>query len=118
MRSKHLIIGAGVLALAAGGAGVAGAVTGGGEAEESGTTGPAAERATSAALRVTKGGTATAAERDGEKGAAWEVEVTRPDGKTVDVRLDERYRLVVVDGDGEEDDVGEKGEGGDQNEGR
>lgn len=115
MRSKYLIIGGGVLALAAGGAGVAGAVTGGavnggGEAEVS-AKGPAADRATAAALRITKGGTANAVERDGEKGATWEVEVTRPDGKTVDVRLDERYRLVAVDHDSEKGDGGEKGEG-------
>ncbi|MGI8594258.1 MAG: PepSY domain-containing protein [Solirubrobacteraceae bacterium] len=118
MRRKYLIIGAGVLALAAGGAGAAGAVTGGGEADESSATGPAADRATAAALRITKGGNANAVERDGEKGATWEVEVTRPDGKTVDVRLDERYGLVVVDGDSEAGDSGEKGEGADQNEAR
>jgi len=123
MRRKYLMIGAGALALAAGGAGVAGAVTGGGEAEVS-ATGPGADRATAAALRITKGGTANAVERDGEKGATWEVEVTRPDGKTVDVRLDERYRLVVVDDDSEasdgaeKGDAGEKGEGPEQNDGR
>jgi len=111
MRRKYLIIGAGVLALAAGGAGVAGAVTGGGEADEGSATGPGADRATAAALQITKGGTANSVERDGEKGATWEVEVTRPDGKTVDVRLDERYQLVVVDGDSEKSDAGEKGDG-------
>ena len=116
MRRKYLMIGAGALALAAGGAGVAGAVTGGGEAEVS-ATGPGADRATAAALRITKGGTANAVERDGEKGATWEVEVTRPDGKTVDVRLDERYRLVVVDDDREASDGAEKGEAGDKREG-
>ena len=42
--------------------------------------------ATDAALRATGGGTANAVERDGER-RRWEVEVTKPDGQTVDVRL-------------------------------
>jgi hypothetical protein len=41
-------------------------------------------------------------ERDGENGATWEVEVTKPNGKTVDVRLDENYQVVVIEGDGED----------------
>lgn len=32
----------------------------------------------------------------------WEVEVTKPNGKTVDVRLDKDYGRVVVEGDSEE----------------
>ena len=102
MRRKYLVIGAGALALAAGGAGVAGAVSGGDS--EGGATGPGADKATAAALRITGGGRANAVERDSEKGATWEVEVTRPDGRTVDVRLDARYRLVAVDGDREDAD--------------
>ncbi|MGI8434057.1 MAG: PepSY domain-containing protein [Nocardioidaceae bacterium] len=58
-----------------------------------------AELATTAALHLTDGGTANSVERDGENGATWEVEVTRPDGVTVDVRLDESYRLVVIESD-------------------
>ena len=38
---------------------------------------------------------------DGENGATYEVEVTRPDGATVDVRLDGDFRTVVVEGDTE-----------------
>ena len=41
-------------------------------------------------------------ERDSENGATWEVEVTKPDGATVDVRLDERYDLVVIEADRED----------------
>jgi hypothetical protein len=41
-------------------------------------------------------------ERDSENGATWEVEVTTEQGRTVDVRLDERYRLVVIEGDSED----------------
>lgn len=40
-------------------------------------------------------------ERDGEKGATYEVEVTKPDGSQVDVRLDERFHVVAVDSDHE-----------------
>jgi hypothetical protein len=66
---------------------------------EGGLTGPAADRATEAALKATGGGTANSVERDGENGATWEVEVTKTDGTTVDVRLDSDYRLVVIEGD-------------------
>ncbi len=41
-------------------------------------------------------------ERDGEKGATYEVEVTKPDGSQVDVRLDERFHVVAVDSDHED----------------
>ena len=60
-----------------------------------------ADRATAAALRLTHGGTANSVERDSENGATWEVEVTRTDGTTVDVRLDENFREVVIEGDSE-----------------
>jgi hypothetical protein len=92
-----------VAALGAGGAAIAQA--GGGEEAENSVTGPRAEQARAAALRITNGGTANSVERDSENGATWEVEVTRPDGKTVDVRLDQRYKLVVVEGDSESPDT-------------
>ena len=60
-----------------------------------------AEDATRAALAATGGGTANSVERDRENGATWEVEVTQPDGATVDVRLDEAYAVVVIEGDSE-----------------
>ena len=66
-------------------------------------TGPQAERARAAALRIT-GGTANAVERDSEGGGTWEVEVTRKDGSTVDVRLDKSFKLVGIDGDSEAND--------------
>jgi hypothetical protein len=101
---KYLIIGGSVLAVAAGGTGAAfatGAV-GGGDDGDSSLTGPVADKATAAALRITGGGTANAVERDSEDGATYEVEVTKPDGNTVDVRLDENYNLAVVEGDNED----------------
>jgi uncharacterized membrane protein YkoI len=66
--------------------------------------GPQAEHAKAAALRITGGGRANSVERDSENGATYEVEVTRKDGSTVDVRLDGSYRLVVIEGDSETDD--------------
>jgi uncharacterized membrane protein YkoI len=64
-------------------------------------TGSQAARATAAALAATEGGTANSVERDSENGATWEVEVTKPDGTTVDVRLDQTYQVVVIERDGE-----------------
>lgn len=64
-------------------------------------TGSQADAATAAALKATGGGTANAVERDNENGATWEVEVTKTDGNTVDVRLDENYAVVVIEGDSE-----------------
>jgi len=105
MKRKYLILGGAALTLAAGGVGAATAIGGGEESEQS-ATGAGAERATAAALAIT-GGTANSVERDSENGATWEVEVTKPDGKTVDVRLDERYGLVVIEGDSETPDDSE-----------
>jgi hypothetical protein len=77
MTKRYAIVGGSVLAIAAGG-GVA-------------------------AIAV-DGGTANAVERDSENGATWEVEVTKPDGQTVDVRLNQNYELVVIEGDTESPD--------------
>ena len=98
---KRTVIGASIggvaAALALGGA----AIGSSSEDSEGTVTGPQADRATAAALAATNGGTANSVERDGENGATWEVEVTRTDGTTVDVRLDESYRVVVIEADGE-----------------
>ncbi len=59
------------------------------------------QTATEAALEATRGGTANSVETDDENGATYEVEVTKPDGQTVDVRLDEQFEVVVIEGDGE-----------------
>ena len=106
-RSKIIAAGAIILVLAAGGAGIA--IAGGGGEEDPGenVTGADAKQATAAALEITHGGTANSVELDDENGATWEVEVTKPDGATVDVRLDENYDLVVVEGDSEDGAEGE-----------
>jgi hypothetical protein len=96
---KYAIVGGSVLAIAAGGTGAA-LATGSGD-DEGTASGPGADQATAAALSITHGGTANAVERDSENGATWEVEVTKTDGNTVDVRLDQNYKLVVVEGDSE-----------------
>jgi hypothetical protein len=83
---------------AAGLAGGAVAVAGGSDQEGS-VTGADADRAVAAALVATHGGTANSVERDSENGAVWEVEVTQPDGSTVDVRLDGNLHVVVAEPD-------------------
>ena len=100
---KKLVIG-GVVAIAvAAGTGVGVAVAGSDDGDAA-ATGPGADKATAAALALFPGGKANSVERDSENGATWEVEVTRADGGTVDVRLDDAYGLVVVEGDDENGD--------------
>lgn len=104
MRKRNVaLIGFGVLIAMAGGA----IAFAGGSDSEGGITGPQADRAIRAALAATGGGTANAVERDSENGATWEVEVSTPEGSTVDVRLDDQYRLVVIEGDRESADDGD-----------
>lgn len=95
---KALITTAAVVAVATGGASVAIA---GGDDGEGQAAGAGADKAKAAALKLIPGGTANAVERDGEKGATWEVEVRKPDGSTVDVRLDASYDKVAIDDDTE-----------------
>jgi uncharacterized membrane protein YkoI len=49
-------------------------------------------------------GTVTEVERSDDGNQAFEVEVTREDGTTVDVELDESFAVVTVDEDGTDDD--------------
>jgi hypothetical protein len=108
MRGKAARIGAGlgaVLVLALGGAAMARATGVVGDDEGGSLSAAEVKQASAAALAATGGGTVNATERDGEDGATFEVEVTQTDGKTVDVRLDDVYRVVVIEGD-----VGNAGE--------
>jgi uncharacterized membrane protein YkoI len=118
---KILLAVAALAALALGGAALADATSGGndsatqeqtdtsdrgdrGEHSDAGDHGlPAdlAARARAAAAQAT-GGQPGATERDGENGATYEVEVTRPDGSQADVRLDEQFEVVVVEDDSED----------------
>lgn len=97
------------IAVGAAGLGVAAAVSiggvaaaGGGDDGEGHVDSAQADAAKAAALKATGGGRANSVERDSENGATWEVEVTRTDGTTVDVRLDENYAVVVIEGDTED----------------
>ncbi|MDR7254786.1 putative membrane protein YkoI [Nocardioides sp. BE266] len=104
MRKRIWIAGAALGVVAAGAAGGV-AVAGNG-----GDDGPAshdytqeqADAATKAALEATGGGTANSVETDNENGATYEVEVTKTDGTTVDVRLDDSYQVVVIEADSED----------------
>jgi hypothetical protein len=98
--SRLVIVGGSVLVLAAGGAGAAVAIGSGDD--EGGATGPGADQAKAAALKLYPGGHANSVERDSENGATWEIEVGKADGGTVDVRLDQNYQLVVAEADGED----------------
>jgi hypothetical protein len=110
MRKRLALIAGGAVtaAVIAIGAGVA--VAAGGGDDGGSVTGPQADQAIAAALDATGGGRANAVERDSEDGATWEVEVTKPDGKTVDVRLDGNYKVVVIEGDSEANDTDDGGE--------
>jgi uncharacterized membrane protein YkoI len=103
MKRKFIIIPA-VAALALGGTALAGAATEGDQEGDDGgaLSGATLDRASQAALHATGGGRVNETERDGENGATFEVEVKKPDGSQVDVRLDEHFKVVVIEGDHED----------------
>jgi hypothetical protein len=98
-RMRRRTVGLGAAGALTAAVAVGGVAVAAGDDGDVSVTGRQADAATRAALQVTHGGTANAVERDGEDGATWEVEITEPDGDTVDVRLDEHYRVVVIEGD-------------------
>jgi uncharacterized membrane protein YkoI len=92
---------AAVAALAIGGVGIAQAVSGDSEAP---VTGAAAEQAGAAALDAAGGGTVLEIEhQDGDGNGAYEVEVRRTDGSTVEIQLDAQFKQV---GTASDDDSG------------
>jgi uncharacterized membrane protein YkoI len=102
MRKRYVIAAAGtglVIAGAAGGVAVAGNGDDGSISHE--YTQEQADAAKQAALEATGGGTVNSVESDDENGATYEVEVAKTDGDVVDVRLDENYAVVVIEGDDE-----------------
>jgi uncharacterized membrane protein YkoI len=105
MRSRALQIGAGIAALAALAGGGAAWATGATGDDDQPLTGSALERATSAALAHTGGGTVVETEA-GDDGAAYGVEVRLADGRVVEVALDESFTVVgsAADEDGATDD--------------
>jgi uncharacterized membrane protein YkoI len=107
---KVLITVVALAALALGGSAIAGAASGAGDASNT-ITGSAEARAEKAALDATGGGKVNQTELDNENGATYEVEVARTDGSTVDVRLDDNFKVVVVEADSEAGDSGDRGAG-------
>jgi uncharacterized membrane protein YkoI len=102
MRRGLILIAAGIAALAAlalGGAAIANATQGDDGAQLTGAT---LQWASAAALKATGGGKVNETEYDSEDGATYELEVTKTDGSTVDVRLDAAFKVVAVEGDGAE----------------
>lgn len=98
MKKRMMTIAGATAIVALGLSGGAVALANGGDSDAN-VTGPNADRAVEAALVETGGGTANSVELDNEDGATWEVEVTRTDGTTVDVRLDDAFRIVKVESD-------------------
>ena len=96
-RKRILITGA---VLVAAGAGGAVALAGSGDDERA--TGPEAEAAAAAAVKIAGGGRAEGVERDAEGRRVWEVEVTRPDGTTLEVDLDAALKQVAGERDDDE----------------
>jgi uncharacterized membrane protein YkoI len=83
--------------------GAAAAAAGGGDGDQE-LTGATRDRAVAAALAATGGGTVTETEA-GDDGAAYGVEVRLPDGRQVEVNLDQSFKVVRQEPD--EDRPGE-----------
>jgi uncharacterized membrane protein YkoI len=88
-----LIAGVAIAALAVGGAAIAGATGGGDDGDGKPITGHDLARASAVALAQTGGGKVTGSEVGDEEGA-YEVEVTKADGKQVDVHLDRSFHVI------------------------
>lgn len=102
-RTRILLIGAAIIALAA--IPAIALATGGGDPNEVDVpiTGPALEEASEAAIAHLGGGTVTDTEV-GDEDSYYEVEVTMDDGRQVDVQLDESFVVVGTEDDGSGDD--------------
>ena len=104
-RKRKTLIGGG-LAAAVALAAVGGiAATENGDDHEDPITGDALEKASAAALAYTGGGRVTDTEQ-GDEESFYEVEVTLPDGRQVDVQLDKNFKVVSSEDEdeGEDDD--------------
>jgi hypothetical protein len=102
-RTTSLVaVAAGLTALGGGGVAIA---AGSGTDPERPISGSTIERARAVALHTVGGGRVTATEAGGEEGA-YEVEVARRDGSTVDIHLDARLAVIDVSPDGRADPQG------------
>jgi uncharacterized membrane protein YkoI len=101
-KSKGILIAVvAIAALAVGGAAIAGAAGGGDDGSGKPITGPDLDRASAIALQQTGGGKVTGSEVGDEEGY-YEVEVTRADGKQVDVHLDRSFHVLASKPDRED----------------
>lgn len=115
-KRNKIVAGVAAVAVAAGGTGVALA---GGSSDDDGDrgdseapiTGSALEQAKAAALESTGEGQVTETEV-GDEESYYEVEVTRDDGRQVDVQLDQNFNVVAT-----EDEVGAEDEAQGEDEG-
>jgi hypothetical protein len=107
LKSKPWLIAVAVLALAVAGGGAGIAVALGGGDDDQPLTGTTLEKASQAALDHTGGGTVVESEA-GDDGAAYGVEVRLDDGSTVEVNLDESFKVIgqEADDDGANDEDG------------
>ena len=96
MSRKLLVIVAIALVVAAVSGGIA--IAAGVGDDDNPLTGASLQKATAAALAHTGGGTVVESEV-GDDGAAYDVEVRRPDGKIVEVELDSSYGVIGSDTD-------------------
>lgn len=110
-RKRWILVAAAGGVLAAGGIGGATAFAAAGDGD-SPITGDARTKAEAAALTHTGGGAVTETEA-GDEESAYEVEVTLPGGRQVDVQLDENFAVV---GSSADDDASE-GSGDDGSDG-
>ena len=106
MSKKRKVIAAAMAAVVVGAIGTGVAVATGGDEKALG--GRAYDRATTAALDHVGEGTVTETEA-GDGGAAYEVEIRRPDGTQVEVQLNRNFEVVGSEND--DDGPNEKGEG-------
>ncbi len=104
-RKQTIVTGTAALALTGlAGGGVAWATAGDDAGER--VTGAAADRAAAAAVTHVGAGTLEGVERGDDGRSAWEVEITRPDGSTVEVQLDASFGVLGAgsdDADGDSD---------------
>ena len=105
MKRKIAIIAALVIAVGAVSAGFAIA---GGSGDDQPVSGPAADRATAAALKAAGGGEVLEVEA-GDDGAAYGVEVRKADGSVVEIQLDGDFNVTGEEAD---DDAGGEDESG------
>jgi uncharacterized membrane protein YkoI len=96
MTRKLILVAAVVVALGAVAAGIA--IASGVGDDDKPLTGATLEKATAAALEHTGGGSVIETEV-GDDGAAYGVEIRLPDGRVVEVELDESFRVVGQEAD-------------------